>query len=151
MEGRTFDLSVPITRLFRALWIAYGVILIILGVLNMPENSLLGALQLILGLITLPFMGLLHHFNKFIIALNDANLTIRTGLINNKKIHWSSITDIHIQLMKVEFRLDTGKNAEINFSNISFNDNQMIKPQIIDAVTAFAEVKGIPVQDGRSG
>ena len=151
MEAQNFDLSVPVTRLFRALWITYGVILIILGVLNMTENSLLGALQLVLGLATLPFMGLLHHFNKYIIALNDANLKIRIGLIRNKKIQWESIREIHIQLMKVEFRLDTGKNAEINFSNISYSDNQIIKPQIFDAVTAFAEAKGIPVQDGRSG
>ena len=29
---------------------------------------------------------------------------------------------------------------------MSYNDNQTVKPQIIEAVTAFAEAKGIPVQ-----
>ena len=54
-------------------------------------------------------------------------------------------------MMKLEFRLAKGRNIKIDFSAMSYNDNQTVKPQIIEAVTAFAEAKGIPVQDGRSG
>ena len=64
MEERTFDLTVPGTRLFRIMWVTYAVILIFLGIANIEDNPLLGTLQLVLGLITLPFMGLLHSINK---------------------------------------------------------------------------------------
>ncbi|MDE2889444.1 MAG: hypothetical protein OXR72_14650 [Gemmatimonadota bacterium] len=53
--------------------------------------------------------------------------------------------------MKLEFVLAKGRNIKVDFSAMSYNDNQIIKPQIIEAVTAFAEEKGIPVQDSRSG
>ena len=52
--------------------------------------------------------------------------------------------------MKVELSLDNGKNVEINFSGLSYSVNQIIKPEIVAAVTAFAEDKGIGVKDGRS-
>ena len=54
--------------------------------------------------------------------------------------------------MKLGFKLDNGKGFKIDFTALSYNDNQTIKPQIV-AVThgAFAEDKGIAVKDSRSG
>ncbi len=150
MEERTFDLSVPVTSLFRSLWITYGVLLIILGVLTIKDNPFLGTLELAFGLITLPFMGLLHRINKYIIAFRDGNLEIDKGLFIRRRIPWSSISEIHIQLMKLEFRLDSGKSVKIDFTAMSYNDNRMIKPEIIAAANAFAEAKGIEVKDSRA-
>lgn len=150
MDERTFDLSVPVTSLFRSLWITYGVLLIILGVLTIKDNPFLGTLELALGLITLPFMGLLHRINKSIIAFKDGNLEIDKGLFKRPRIPWSSISEIHIQLMKLEFRLDSGKSEKIDFTAMSYNDNQLIKPEIIAAANAFAEAKGIEVKDSRA-
>ncbi len=151
MEERTFDLTVPVTRLFRIMWVTYAVILIFLGIANIGDNPFLGALQLVLGLITLPFMGLLHRINKYIITVSDANLAIDRSLYRGRRVPWESISEIDVQMMKLEFRLAKGRNIKIDFSAMSYNDNQTVKPQIIEAVTAFAEAKGIPVQDGRSG
>lgn len=149
MEERTFDLTVPVTRLFRTMWLTYAVILIFLGIANIKDNPFLGALQLVLGLITVPFMGLLHRINKYIVTVSDANLEIDRGLFNRRRVPWESISEIGIQLMKLEFVLAKGRNIKIDFTALSYNDNQIIKPQIIEVVTAFAEAKGIPVQDGR--
>ena len=151
MDERTFDLTVPVTRLFRIIWVSYGVMLIVPGILNIIDNPFLGALQLVLGLITLPFMGLIHRINKYIITVSDANLKIERSLFRRRRVPWESISEIDIQLMKLEFVLAKGRNIKIDFTALSYNDNQIIKPQIIEAVTAFAEAKGIPVQDGRSG
>ncbi len=151
MEERTFDLTVPVTRLFRIMWVTYAVILIFLGIANINDNPLLGALQLVLGLITLPFMGLLHRINKYIITVSDANLAIDRSLFRGRRVPWESISEIDVQMMKLEFQLAKCRNIKIDFTALSYNDNQIIKPQIVDAVRAFAEAKGIPVQDGRSG
>ncbi|MDE3000528.1 MAG: hypothetical protein OXU79_15765 [Gemmatimonadota bacterium] len=151
MEERTFDLTVPVTRAFRGTQTALGVIFIILGLFNLENNTVLGAIQSLGGLLIVTLVCLAQRINKYIMVFKDENLQIEKGLFRRHIVPWTSITDIHIRLMNVELRLDSGKNTEINFSNISFNDNQIIKPQIIDAVTAFAEAKGIPIQDGRSG
>lgn len=150
MEERTFDLTIPVTRLFRIFWITYGVMFVILGFLNMSDKPFLGALQLALGLIALPFMGLLNRINKYIIAFKDGNLEIDKGLFIRRRISWSSISEIRIQLMKLEFGLDSGKSVKIDFTAMSYNDNRMIKPEIIAAANAFAEAKGIEVKDSRA-
>ena len=147
MEERTFDLTIPVTRLFRIMWGTCATILIFLGIANIVDNPFLGALQLSFGLITLPFMGLLHRINKYIITFSNASLEIERGLFNRRRVPWESISEIGIQLMKLEFVLAKGRNIKIDFTAMSYNDNQIIKPQIIDAAKAFAEAKGIPVQD----
>ena len=150
MEERTFDLTVPVTRPLRVIWTSLGVIWIILGLMYLQENTLLGAVQLGAGLIVLSGAGLLHRLNRHIIAFNDANLEIDKGLIGHRKIPWSAISDIHLQSMRVEFRLNSGKSLEINFSNMSYSDNQTIKPEMIATATAFAEDNGITVNDSRA-
>ncbi len=151
MEERTFDLTVPVTRPFRGIWTGLGVIWIVIGFLNLEDNTTLGAIQLAFGLLVLPLVGLAQRLNRYIIAFKDGNLEIDKGLFIRRRIPWTLISEIHIELMRVQFRLDSGKTVKIDFTALSYNDNQIIKPQIIDAVTAFAEAKGIPVQDGRSG
>ena len=150
MEERTFDLTVPVTRPLRVIWTSLGVIWIILGLMYLQENTLLGAVQLGAGLIVLSGAGLLHRLNRHIIAFNDANLEIDKGLIGHRKIPWSAISEIHIQLMKLGFKLDNGKSVKIDFAALSYNDNQTVKPEIIATATAFAEAKGITVKDSRA-
>ncbi|MDE3259308.1 MAG: hypothetical protein OYM47_15890 [Gemmatimonadota bacterium] len=151
MEERTFDLTVPVTRAFRGIWTGLGVIWIVIGFLNLEDNAILGAIQLSLGLLVLPFVGLARRLNRYIIAFKDGNLEIDKGLFIRRRIPWTSISQIRIELMRLEFVVDTGKSRKIDFTALSYNDNQTIKPRIIDAATEFAKAKGIPVQDGRSG
>lgn len=151
MEELSFDLTVPVTRPFRGIWTGIGVIWIVLGFLQLEENTALGSVQLVGGLLILPFVGLVQRMHLYIIAFKDENLEIDIGLFIRRRIPWTSISQIRIELMKLEFVVDTGKRRKIDFTALSYNDNQIIKPQIIEAVTAFAEAKGIPVQDGRSG
>lgn len=151
MEERTFDLTVPVTRPFRGIWMGLGVIWIFLGFSQLTENTILGAVQLVCGLLILPFVGLAQRLNRYFIVFKDGNLEIDKGLLVRRRIPWTSISEIHLESMRVQFRLDTGKTVKIDFTVLSYNDNQIIKPQIIDAVTVFAKAKGIPVQDGRSG
>ena len=150
MEERTFYLTVPVTRPFRVLWTSLGVIWIILGLMYLQENTLLGAVQLGAGLIVLSGAGLLHRLNRHIIAFNDANLEIERGLFRHRRIPWTSVSEIHIELMKVVFNLDNGKSVKIDFTALSYSDNQTIKPEMIATATAFAEAKGITVKDSRA-
>lgn len=150
-ENPVFDLTVPVTRPLRGIWTGMAVMFIVLGILNLEKNMILGAVQLALGLLTLPFVGLAQRLNRYIIAFSDANLEIDRSFFRRRRVPWESISGIHIELMRVHFRLDSGKTVKIDFAALSYNDNQIIKPQIFDAVKAFAEAKGIPVQDGRSG
>ena len=104
---------------------------------------------MVLGLGFLFFSGPLQGVNRYIVMLSDASLEIVIGLFRHRKIQWTSMSKINLELMRLEFGLENGKNVKIDFSAMSYNDNQTVKPQIIEAVTAFAEAKGIPVQDGR--
>ena len=51
--------------------------------------------------------------------------------------------------LKFEIALKDGKDAKWNF-NLSYTDNQIVKPRIIAALTEFAGTNGIPVRDSRS-
>ena len=149
MEERTFDLTIPVTRAFRGTQTGMGVIFIILGILNLENNTVMGGIQLVGGLLIFTFVCLAQRMNKHIIAFKDASLAIERGLFRRHVISWTSITEIHLRLMNVEFSIGRGKTTKIDFTALSYYDNQIIKPQIIEAVTAFAEAKGIPIQDGR--
>ena len=148
-ENPIFDLTVPVTRPFRGIWTGLGIIWVVLGFLNLEDNTILGAIQLALGLLVLPFVGLAQRLNRYIIAFKDGNLEIDQGLFIRRRIPWTSISEIRIELMRLEFVVDTGKRRKIDFTALSYSDNQVIKPKIIDAAIAFAEAKGIPVQDSR--
>ena len=151
MEERTFDLSVPVTRAFLVIQTALGVILTVTGVLNLENNTVLGGVQLVAGLLVLTSVGLVQRMDKHIIVITDASLEIEKGLFRHHKIPWASIEEIHLEAKKAEFQLGNGKRVEINFGRMSYSDNQTVKPRIIDAATEFAKAKGIPVQDSRSG
>ena len=150
MEERTFDLTIPVTRGFRVTQTAMGVIFFILGLLNLESNTVLGAIQSAGGLMILIFVSLAQRINSYIIAFKDENLEIVRGMFRRRRIPWGSVTEIHIQLMKLDIGLESGRSVKIDFSTMSYNDNQMIKPQIVDAATAFAEAKGIEVKDSRA-
>lgn len=150
MEERTFDLTIPVTRAFLGTQTAMGVIFFTLGLLNLGSNTGLGAIQSAGGLVILIFVSLAQRINKHIIAFKDGNLELRRGLFRHRNITWGSVSEIRIQLMNLEFGLDSGKSVKIDFTAMSYNDNRMIKPEIIAAANAFAEAKGIEVKDSRA-
>ncbi len=151
MEERTFDLTVPVTRAFLVVQTAMGVIFIVMGLFSFENSTTLGAIQSVGGLIILISVGLVQRMDKHVIAFKGASLEIERGLFRHHNLPSASIEEIHLKAKKAEFILANGKRVDINFGGMSYSDNQIIKPQIIEAVTAFAESKGIPVQDGRSG
>ena len=84
--------------------------------------------------------------NRYVIAFDDSHLTLEKALARTRKIPWASVSEIDIQRIKLEIALKEGKNVNWNF-NMSYTDNQIVKPQIIAALTEFAAAKGIPVKD----
>jgi len=52
-------------------------------------------------------------------------------------------------VVKIEFLLENRKNITWNF-DMSYTDNQIVKPRIIAALNEFAQANGIPVRDSRS-
>ena len=150
MDEQTFDLTIPVTRPFIGTQTAMGVIFFTLGLVNLGSNTVLGAIQSAGGLMILISVSLVQRMNKHIIAFKDGNLDIERGLFRRRSIPWGSVTEIRIQLMKLEFGLEGGKSVKIDFSAMSYNDNRMIKPEIIAAANAFAKAKGIAVRDERT-
>ena len=150
MKERTFDLSVPLSRLFIVGWILFGLIQIANGLFSLKRgDEIFGIVQVAFGLFFLLFAGLTPRENKYVITFEDANLKIDRSLSRELTISWASISEIHIQLMKLEIALKEGENVKWNF-NMSYTDNQFVKPQIISALTEFAGAKGIPIRDSRS-
>ena len=150
MEERTFDLTVPVTRPFRVIWTIAGVGWIICGIVNVLENTILGTVQIVLGLGFLGFSGSLQRLNRYIVTFSNTRLEIERGLFRHRRISWTSVSEMHIELMKLGFKLDNGKNVKIDFTALSYNDNQTIKPEMIATASAFAEDKRIDVKDSRS-
>ena len=147
MQSRTFDLSVPLSRLFIVGWILFGLIQIANGLFSLKRgDEIFGIVQVAFGLFFLLFAGLTPRENKYVITFEDANLKIDRSLSRELTISWASISDFHIQLMKLEIALKEGKNVTWNF-NMSYTDNQIVKPQIIAVLTEFAAAKGTPVKD----
>ncbi|MDE2889436.1 MAG: hypothetical protein OXR72_14610 [Gemmatimonadota bacterium] len=151
MESRTFDLSVPVSRILLACWSGFGALQVASGVFSIESsNEILGVAQIAFGVFCCSSLFVLPRLNRYVIAFDDSHLTLERALVKARKIPWTSISEIEVQLMKLEITLKEGKNVQWNF-NLSYTDNQIVKPQIIAALTEFAETNGIPIQDGRSG
>ena len=149
-ETRTFNLSVPLSRLFIVVCILGGVIEIAGRFFSIKSgDGIFGVAQLAFGLFLLLFVSLTPRVHRHVITFDDSYLTLDKSLFKPRKVPWITISEIQIQLMKIEFVLENGKNVKWNF-NMSYTDNQFVKPQIISALTEFAEAKGIPVRDSRS-
>ena len=150
MQELTFDLSVPVSRLLLAGWSAFGAIQVASGAFSIERgDDVLGFAQIAFGLFFLLFVVLMPRVNRYVIAFDDSYLTMDKSLFRPRNVPWISITEIHIQLMKIEFTLENRKNITWNF-NMSYTDNQIVKPQIIAALNEFAEAKGISVIDNTS-
>ena len=150
MESRTFDLSVPVSRVLLAGWSAFCAIQVASGVFSIErDDDVLGIVQIAFGLFFLVSVVLMPRTNRYVITFGDSHLTLKRALVKPRKIPWASISEIEIQLMKLEIALKEGKNVKWNF-NMSYTDNQIVKPQIIAAMTEFAQAKEIPVRDSRS-
>ena len=148
MKERTFDLTVPVTRQFRMIWWIMGILQIFNGLLSViREEGLLASLQLAFGLFILAACFFMPRINKYIIAFCDEDLEISRGIFKHRKIPWALISEIHIKLMSVEFRVNEGKHEKINFGEMGYRENQTIKPPIISELKTFAEAKGISVRD----
>ena len=147
MKERTFNLSVPLSRIFIVGCILSGVIEIAGSFFSIKTgDGIFGIVQIAFGLFFLLFVALTPRENRYVITFDDANLKIERSLSRERTIPWTSSTEIHIRLTKVELGLENGKNVTWNF-NMSYVDNQIVKPQIIAALTEFAEAKGTPVKD----
>lgn len=151
MEARTFDLSVPVSPWLLACWSGFGALQIASGVFSIEGgNEILGVAQIAFGVFCLLSVVVMPRLNRYVIAFDDSHLTLQRALVKPRRIPWASIAEIEIHLMKLEIALKDGKNAKWNF-NLSYTDNQIVKPQIIAALTEFAQANGIPVRDSRSG
>ena len=147
MESRTFDLSVPVSRLTIVTWTVFGVIEIASGTFSIGRgDDILGVAQIAFGVFFLLFVVLLPRVNRYVIAFDDSHLSLEKALVRTREIPWASISEIEIHLMKFEIALKEGKNVKWNF-NLSYTDNQIVKPQIIAALDEFAAAKGIAIQD----
>lgn len=95
------------------------------------------------------FVGLTPRLHRYIITFDDSYLTLDKSHFRPRRVPWTSITEIHIQVVKIEFLLENRKNITWNF-DMSYTDNQIVKPRIIAALNEFAQANGIPVRDSRS-
>ncbi len=147
MDTRNFDLSAPVSRLLSAGWSVFGLIQIASGFFALERgDDILGGVQVAFGLFFLLFVVLMPRANRYVIRLEDANLRLDRSLSRTRTIPWESISELQIQLMKVEIVLKEGKSVTWNF-NLSYTDNQIVKPQIIAALNEYAAAQGIPVKD----
>ncbi|MDE2889441.1 MAG: hypothetical protein OXR72_14635 [Gemmatimonadota bacterium] len=151
MESRTFDLSLPVSRFLLAGWSGFGALQIASGVFSIESsNEIFGVAQIAFGLFCCSSLFVLPRLNRYVIAFDDSYLTLERALVKPRRIPWGSISEIEIHLMRLEIALKEGKNVKWNF-NLSYTDNQIVKPRIIAALTEFSGANGIPIQDGRSG
>ena len=147
MKERTFNLSVPLSRLFIVGCIIGGAIEIAGSFFSIKSgDGIFGVAQLAFGLFLLLFVGLTPRIHRHVITFDDSYLTLDKSLFKPRKIPWASISEVEIHLMKLEIALKKEKDVTWNF-NMSYTDNQIVKPQIIAALTEFAAAKGIPVKD----
>ncbi len=149
MEERTYDLTVPVTRQLRVLWRILGVIQIPNGLMHIIRGDvILGIVIVAVGLMLLmPFRFFMQRLNRYLIVLRDEHLEIKRGIYKPRRVPWSSISEIRIELMSVGFHVDDARGEKISFSDMGYSDNQTVKPQIISDLRSLAEAKGISITD----
>ena len=87
MEERTFNLSVPLSRLFIVGCILSGVIEIAGRFFSIKTGDVIfGVVQIAFGLLFLLFAGLAPRENKYVITFEDANLKTDRSLSRERTI-----------------------------------------------------------------
>ena len=95
MQERTFDLSVPVSRLLLAGWSAFGAIQVAGGAFSIERgDDVLGFAQMACGLFFLLFIVLMPRANRYVIAFDDSHLTLEKALARTRKIPWASISEL---------------------------------------------------------
>ena len=151
MGERTFDLTVTAPRNVQIILGIVGVAHIVGGILFMSRGrGLSSGLYLVLGVVILSWCFFSRQLNKHIIAFHDDGLEISRGIFRHREISWASISGIQIQLMSVEIQVKQGRREKIDFSVITYRDNQTVKPRMISVLKAFAGAKGIPMRGSQA-
>lgn len=128
-------------------WTVLGVIEIAGGYFStLRGDDVFGGVQFAFGLIFLLFVALTPRVHRYVVTFHDAHLEIDGSLYRKRTIPWETISEIQVQLMRVEIGLKDGKRMKWRF-NLSYMDNQIVKPQIITALKEFAAARGIAIQD----
>ncbi len=113
MESRTFDLSVPVSRLLLACWSVFSAIQVASGAFSIERgDGVLGVVQIAFGLFFCSSFFVLPRLNRYVIAFDVSHLTLDRALVRTRKIPWASISEIEIHLMKLEIVLKDGKNVK---------------------------------------
>ena len=148
METRVFDFTIPINRQHRILFLVLALTQFLNGGLAIDRGELiLGVPMVLFGLFVLIGSLTMKESGKYVITFQDSSIQIEKGVFKNRVLPWETITGIQIALMSVEIRQQSNKRERINFSDFGYDVNQLVKPQFMSDLRAFAEAKGIAVTE----
>ncbi|MBT4502480.1 MAG: hypothetical protein HOC74_32405 [Gemmatimonadetes bacterium] len=146
MEKQTFDLSGETVPAQRYLYIGMSVVHLINSSLAFQRHDYIyGTIILILGLVLLLISAVfLNAMNRYIITLDADGIHFVLGVFKKKDLPWNAVSAIHIKMLDLEIDLKDGRREEIHFGRWTYEQNQTIKPGLIDALRAATETHSIP-------
>jgi len=146
MEKQTFDLSGETVPAQRYLFIAMSVVHLINSSLAFQRHDYIyGTIILILGLVLLLTSAFfLNAMNRYIITLDADGIHFVLGILKKRNLPWNAISAIHVKMLDLEIDLKDGQREDIHFGRWTYEQNQTIKPGLLDALRAGAEAHSIP-------
>lgn len=146
MEKQTFDLSGETSPGQRYLFIAMSIVHLINSSLAFQRHDYIyGTIILVLGLILLLISAFfLNAMNRYIITLDADGIHFAMGVLKKRDLPWNAVSAIGVKMLDLKIRLKDGRGEEIHFGQWTYEQNQTIKPRLIDALRAAAETHSIP-------
>ena len=150
--NRVFDLTQHVSIQSSLLWAGAGALQLANGVLNIVggEHMILGATMVCVGVLMLPGSLLRKRASRFVITFDHDSIRVQRGLFANHQIAWDSIAEISLSLMSAIIVTKSGRSRTLNFGELGYTANQMVKPQICAAIKEFGQEKGVSVTEVRS-
>lgn len=147
MNDRTIDLTVPIPPQFRVLLVTLGVVHVLGGALFLSGgNDFFGILNLVLGPSWLAWGLFYNRINRHAVAIDDRRIEIVRGLFRRRRIPWSSISEIRFESTRMKIHVTEGKDAAVNFREISSGASRLIRDEMVSKLRPAAEANGVSIE-----
>ena len=147
MERKEWQYSLLSNRGVKALWIVLGVSYLLQGYFSLERSDTkFGILQIVIGLVAcFGATFLLPRINRSRISVDESGVALRRGVLRSRYVPWESVERLHLHRMGVDLEQCDGKTESVNFSEMTYNTIQSLRPELHAHLKQIAESKGIMV------
>jgi hypothetical protein len=147
MERKEWQYSLLSNRGVKAIWVVLGVSYLLQGYFSLDRSDTkFGIFQIVIGLVAcFGATFLVPRLNRSRISVDESGVVLPRGVLRSRYVPWESVERLHLHRMGVDLEQSDGKTESVNFSQMTYNTIQSLRPELQSHLKQIAESKGIMV------